>query len=94
MLVLSRHKNESIVINHEITVTVIDIRGDKVRLGIDAPKEMPVNRREIETLQENERRSNVGGMADCGHRTTAPRMILGRTYCPTCAVEAMAQHRE
>ena len=47
MLVLSRKKNESIVINNNITVTVVEIRGDKVRLGIQAPKEIPVHRREI-----------------------------------------------
>ncbi len=47
MLVLSRKKNESIVINNDITVTVVEIRGDKVRLGIVAPKEIPVHRREV-----------------------------------------------
>jgi carbon storage regulator len=47
MLVLSRKKNESIVINNEITVVVVEIRGDKVRLGIEAPKEVPVHRREV-----------------------------------------------
>jgi carbon storage regulator len=47
MLVLSRKKNESIIINDNITVTVIEIRGDKVRLGIEAPKEVSVHRREV-----------------------------------------------
>ena len=47
MLVLSRKKNESIVINDDITIVVIEIRGDKVRLGIEAPKEVPVHRREV-----------------------------------------------
>ncbi len=47
MLVLSRKKNESIVINDDITIVVVEIRGDKVRLGIDAPKEVPVHRREV-----------------------------------------------
>ena len=47
MLVLSRNKNESIVINNEITIVVVEIRGDKVRLGVEAPKEVPVHRREI-----------------------------------------------
>ena len=47
MLVLSRKKNESIVINNDITVTVVEIRGDKVRLGIVAPKEVPVHRQEV-----------------------------------------------
>lgn len=47
MLVLSRKKNESIVINNDVIVTVIEIRGDKVRLGIVAPKEVPVHREEV-----------------------------------------------
>lgn len=47
MLVLSRKENESIVINNDITVTVVEIRGDKVRLGIVAPKEVPVHRQEV-----------------------------------------------
>lgn len=47
MLVLSRKKDESIIINDHITVTVIEIRGDKVRLGIVAPKDIPVHRREV-----------------------------------------------
>lgn len=47
MLVLSRKKNESIIINNDITITVIEVRGDKVRLGVDAPKEIPVHRREV-----------------------------------------------
>src|SRR5580765_5167651 len=47
MLVLSRKKNESIVINNDITVTVVEIRGDKVRLGIVAPKAVPVHRQEV-----------------------------------------------
>jgi carbon storage regulator len=47
MLVLSRKKNESIVINNDITITVVEIRGDKVRLGIVAPKTVPVHRQEV-----------------------------------------------
>lgn len=47
MLVLSRKKNESIVINNDIVITVVEIRGDKVRLGIVAPKDVPVHRQEV-----------------------------------------------
>ena len=47
MLVLSRKKNESVVIGEGVVITVIEIRGDKVRLGIEAPKEIPVHRREV-----------------------------------------------
>ena len=57
MLVLSRKNNESIVINDQIVVTIVEIRGDKVRLGIDAPKEVPVHRREVyDKIKEAERR--------------------------------------
>ena len=55
MLVLSRKKNESIVINNDITIVVVEIRGDKVRLGVEAPKEVPVHRREVyEAIRRNE----------------------------------------
>ena len=47
MLVLSRKKNEVIDIGNEISICVVDIRGDKVRLGIVAPKDVSVNRREV-----------------------------------------------
>lgn len=56
MLVLSRKKNESIVVAEGlITITVIEIRGDKVRLGIAAPKDVAVNRKEIHDIIERHR---------------------------------------
>jgi carbon storage regulator len=61
MLVLSRQRDESIIIGDNIVVTIVDIRGDKVRLGIDAPTEIPVHRREVfEAIQrENMQASRV-----------------------------------
>ncbi len=47
MLVLSRKKNESIVIDENIVITIVEVRGDKVRLGIEAPREVPIHRREV-----------------------------------------------
>lgn len=47
MLVLSRKKNESIVIDANITITVLEVRGEKVRLGINAPKTVPIHRSEV-----------------------------------------------
>ena len=47
MLVLSRHRDESIMIGDNIVITVVDVRGDKVRLGIDAPTDIPVHRQEV-----------------------------------------------
>lgn len=50
MLVLSRKPGQSIVIGENIVVTVLEVRGDQVRLGIEAPRELPVNREEIYAL--------------------------------------------
>ena len=47
MLVLSRKKNESIVINDNVVVTVVEVRGDKVRIGIEAPRDVTVHRQEV-----------------------------------------------
>jgi carbon storage regulator len=59
MLVLSRKKNESIIINDDITIVVVEIRGDKVRLGVDAPKEIPVHRNEVyEAIRRNQQMAN------------------------------------
>jgi carbon storage regulator len=74
MLVLSRKKNESIVINDDITIVVVEIRGDKVRLGVEAPKEVPVHRREVfDAIHRNE---PVGGeKAGSGDGATAPDQV-------------------
>lgn len=56
MLVLSRHRDETIMIGDDIVVTVVDIRGDKVRLGISAPPNIPVHRQEVfEAIQRENR---------------------------------------
>ena len=58
MLVLSRQRDESIIIGDNVVVTVVDVRGDKVRLGIQAPKEIPVHRREVyEAIQRENRQA-------------------------------------
>ena len=54
MLVLSRKKNESIVIDDNIVITIVDVRGDKVRLGINAPREVPIHRSEVHAAIHNE----------------------------------------
>jgi carbon storage regulator len=61
MLVLSRQRDESIMIGDNIVVTIVDIRGDKVRLGINAPTEIPVHRQEVyDAIQrENARASQI-----------------------------------
>jgi carbon storage regulator len=56
MLVLSRKRDEQIVINDHIVITVVEIRGDKVRIGIEAPVDVPVHRREVyDALQQHQR---------------------------------------
>jgi carbon storage regulator len=71
MLVLSRKKNESIVINDDITIVVVGIRGDKVRLGVEAPKEVPVHRREVfDAIRRNE--AATGKDAEKGDEAKTP----------------------
>jgi carbon storage regulator len=58
MLVLSRQRDESIMIGDKVVVTIVDIRGDKVRLGIEAPAEIPVHRQEVyDAIQRENRRA-------------------------------------
>lgn len=55
MLVLSRKKHESIIIADEIKITVVELRGDKVRIGIEAPKSIPIHRSEVyEAIQSQQ----------------------------------------
>ena len=71
MLVLSRKKNESIVINDDISIVVVEIRGDKVRLGVEAPKEVPVHRREVyDAIQRSVELHNQSD--DCQGKTVDP----------------------
>ena len=59
MLVLSRQKDESIMIGDDVEITIVDVRGDKVRLGITAPKEIPVHRMEVyEAIQREKNEKN------------------------------------
>jgi len=61
MLVLSRHRDESIMIGDNIVITIVDIRGDKVRLGIQAPTEIPVHRQEVYEAIQRERAPHKPG---------------------------------
>ena len=73
MLVLSRKKNESIVINNDIVITVVEIRGDKVRLGIVAPKDVPVHREEVYEAIHGVKVQPAGAGAVVGKADDAPR---------------------
>lgn len=65
MLVLTRERSERIMIGEEIIITVVEVRGDKVRLGIDAPHGVPVHREEVyKLIQEGKRIAENGGEND------------------------------
>ncbi|NBH82558.1 carbon storage regulator [bacterium C-53] len=65
MLALSRKKNEAIVINNNIEITVLDIKGDQIKIGISAPKEVPVYRKEVylQIQEANKEAMNADGDA-------------------------------
>jgi len=64
MLALSRKKNEAIVINNNIEITILEIKGEQVKIGISAPKEVPVYRKEvyIQIQEENKASIDVDGL--------------------------------
>jgi len=57
MLVLSRQRDESIIIGDDVEITIVDVRGDKVRLGITAPKHIAVHRREVYDAIQREKQA-------------------------------------
>lgn len=65
MLVLTRKRDESIMIGDDIRIIVVDVRGDQVKLGIDAPRHIPVHREEVyKEIQEENRRAALKGTPD------------------------------
>lgn len=64
MLALSRKKNEAIIINNNVEVTILEVKGDQVKIGITAPKEVPVYRKEVyvQIQEANKAAVNVDGM--------------------------------
>lgn len=65
MLALTRKKGESLVVNNNVEITVLDIRGDQVKIGISAPKDVPIYRKEVylQIRKENEAALNVDNVA-------------------------------
>jgi carbon storage regulator len=78
MLVLSRQRDESIIIGDNIVITIVDIRGDKVRLGIEAPTEIPVHRQEVyEAIQRENAKAESEGRAV--RRGTTPEKTCSKS---------------
>lgn len=65
MLALSRKKNEALVLNNNIEITILEIKGEQVKLGISAPKDVPVYRKEVyvQIQEANKEAMNTDGMA-------------------------------
>jgi carbon storage regulator len=83
MLVLSRQRDESIMIGDDVVVSIVDIRGDKVRLGIKAPAEIPVHRQEVyEAIKKEQARADGPQTAD-----------TPRPACPEASQSATAPKR-
>lgn len=78
MLVLSRQRDETIMIGDDIEITIVDIRGDKVRIGISAPKEIPVHRKEVYDAIKKENRA----AANIKPEDLPPSMGEGRSGPP------------
>ncbi|TCL54014.1 carbon storage regulator CsrA [Kineothrix alysoides] len=59
MLALSRKKNEALIINNNIEITILEIKGEQVKIGITAPKEVPIYRKEVYVQIQNENKASV-----------------------------------
>lgn len=61
MLALTRKKGESLVVNNNVEITILEIRGDQVKIGVNAPKEVPIYRKEVylQIQQENKKSAGV-----------------------------------
>ncbi len=67
MLILARKINESIIINDNIEISILDIKGDQVKIGIDAPKNVPVFRKEVYQAIQEENKAAAKSSADIIH---------------------------
>ncbi len=98
MLVLSRKKDESIVIGDNIEIVVVDVRGDKVRLGITAPKEISVHRREIyDAIQREKKEKERKELKDkqaSGHSERISKEQADENNGEEAAKEPQEQHHK
>ncbi len=65
MLALSRKKNEAIIVNNNIEITILEVKGDQVKIGVTAPKEVPIYRKEVyaQIQEANQEAATAEGMA-------------------------------
>ncbi|HHV99307.1 MAG TPA: carbon storage regulator CsrA [Clostridiaceae bacterium] len=65
MLVLTRKKGQSVIINDNIEITILEVQGDQVKLGIDAPRDVSIHRKEVflEIKEENKKAANIGNVS-------------------------------
>ena len=77
MLVLSRYKDQSIYIGDDIVVTIVDVRGDRIRLGVEAPANVPVHRQEIyEQIQQEKDSGDRGNLCAKIESKLLPRKVV------------------
>ncbi len=82
MLVLSRQRDETIMIGDEVEITIVDIRGDKVRLGINAPRQVQVHRKEIYSAIKRENTDSTQVRIDDLHVADNNLRRLGKVIKP------------
>ncbi|MDR0502417.1 MAG: carbon storage regulator CsrA [Treponema sp.] len=76
MLILSRKLNEKVIIGDDITISIIEVRGDQVRIGIDAPKKIKVFRQEVfEAIKEENKAASVSA-------SVIPKVDFGKSLQP------------
>jgi len=91
MLVLSRYRDESIYIGDDIVVTVVDIRGDRVRIGIQAPPDVSVHRQEVYEAIKNENREPGSNSRQAGRTPTLPKTLPNPVAIPKPVVPPLSQ---
>jgi len=85
MLVLSRHRDESIIIGDNIVITIVDVRDDKVRLGIDAPIEVPVHRSEVYEAIKKDKEEGFSRCMDNSKYIDAYNIFFKRYFTPSAS---------
>ena len=86
MLALTRKKGESLVINNDIEITILEIRGDQIKLGVSAPKEVPIYRKEVYTQIQQENRKSADAQNAQALQAQLAKLKTAR-YMPNVATD-------